>query len=113
LQKEAAKGIVGERSLQAVATLAPKAPRSGAEAILGKEAEIAREATCALATGASKEKETTLAANKEARPLKKSTCMLTAKASKEGDATPVPMAETKDKGKNHLHPVKLIWRCNI
>jgi hypothetical protein len=58
-----------------------------------------REATRTLATGASKEKETTLAAEEEVEPLREATCIPAMEASKEGDATPVLMAEATDKGK--------------
>jgi peptide subunit release factor RF-3 len=63
------------------------------------EAKTAREATRAPTAEASKEKETTLAAEKEVEPLKEATRVLVTEASKEGDATPVPMAEAMVKGK--------------
>jgi hypothetical protein len=67
------------------------------------EVETTREVTRTLATGASKEKETTLApmteVEKEAEPSKEATRIPTIEASKEVDATLVPTTEAKDKGK--------------
>jgi hypothetical protein len=99
LQKEAAKGIVGACPSRAIAALASKAPLSGAEATVQKEAKMAREAARAPVTRASKEKETTFTTEKESKPLKEAARIPVTEASKEGDATPVPTAKAKDKGK--------------
>jgi hypothetical protein len=51
---------------------------------------MVREATRAPATGASKEKETTLATEKEAKPLKEATRIVAMEASNEGGCDTCP-----------------------